>query len=187
MKAPPLVLALFAGVCLLQWAVPASMIHKRESTLHHGEIYRFKTAPVDPYDAFRGRYVALNYEESTVAGTWPREDFRRGRVVFAVLGTDEEGFAVIENLVTAPPEEGDFLRVRVGYVYSDRIRIELPFDRFYMDEFSAPEAEREFLRANRNGGAEPAHVVARVRRGFGVIEDLIVGGQPVAEWLEGRR
>jgi len=55
-----------------------------------------------------------------------------------------------------------------------------------MDEFAAPEAERQFLTANRGQTSTPAHAQIRVHRGFGVIEDLIVDGQPIKQWLETR-
>jgi len=49
---------------LAQVAVPATMIWGRERTLAVGSVYKFRTQPVDPYDAFRGRYVSLRIEES---------------------------------------------------------------------------------------------------------------------------
>jgi uncharacterized membrane-anchored protein len=55
-------LLVFAVVGLAQLAVPASLIWKREQTLRHGSVWKFRTAPVDPVDAFRGRYVALEFE-----------------------------------------------------------------------------------------------------------------------------
>ncbi|MGH8446703.1 MAG: GDYXXLXY domain-containing protein, partial [Solimonas sp.] len=57
-----LALGLLALACLLQWAVPATLAVQSEMTLRSGARYYFRTAPVDPADAFRGRYVALNFE-----------------------------------------------------------------------------------------------------------------------------
>ena len=39
-----------------QFGVMGHMIIRRELTLRRGRVCRFLTAPVDPYDAFRGRY-----------------------------------------------------------------------------------------------------------------------------------
>ena len=55
-------LLVFALVGFAQLAVPASLIWKRERTLRQGHVWKFRTAPVDPVDAFRGRYVALEFE-----------------------------------------------------------------------------------------------------------------------------
>ncbi len=60
------------------------------------------------------------------------------------------------------------------------MRYALPFDRFYMDEKLAPEAEKAYLDANRRGQQEGV-VVVRVWRGFGVIEELELGVRPIRD------
>ena len=45
--------------------VPLTMIKQQEKVLTQGVEYKFKTAPIDPYDYFRGRYVALGIDQST--------------------------------------------------------------------------------------------------------------------------
>ncbi|HMP72254.1 MAG TPA: GDYXXLXY domain-containing protein [Kiritimatiellia bacterium] len=177
------IVSCFLAVCVIQLAVPASMIVKREAALRRGEVYLFKTAPVDPYDAFRGRYVRLNVEQGRVEGTWNDERLRRGAVVFALLDRDEEGFAKLTDLVFKRPVDREVLKVRVGTVGVNHVNLRLPFDRYYMDEFSAPEAERHFFRGNRGEGVVTSHVRVRVRRGFAVIEDVIVDDLPIREWL----
>ncbi|MBK6341440.1 MAG: GDYXXLXY domain-containing protein [Flavobacteriales bacterium] len=60
---------LFLGIALAQLAVPAWMIAGRERVLSQGEVFKFKTAPIDPRDPFRGEYVRLDFEaESAVPG-----------------------------------------------------------------------------------------------------------------------
>ena len=176
------ILTCFVILCLVQLVIPVSMIHKREATLRHGDVFKFKTAPVDPYDAFRGRYVALNYDQSTVNGNWPVKDYRRGRVVYAILDRDADGFAQITDVRLERPEGQSFIKVRVGWSSGGRLTLRLPFDRFYMDEFEAPVAEREFV-WQRNREERTAYALTRIRDGFGVIEDLIVEEMPIRAWL----
>jgi len=45
---------IFALVALAQLYVPAKMVWNQESILEEGTEYKFKTAPVDPNDPFRG-------------------------------------------------------------------------------------------------------------------------------------
>lgn len=60
--------------------------------------------------------------------------------------------------------------------------LDLPFDRYYMDEFEAPAAEREFMW--RQGREErSAYALVRVRSGLGVLEKLMVEEQTIREWL----
>jgi len=58
-------LIVFVLVAFAQLAVPGSLIWKREHTLRQGNVWKFRTAPVDPVDVFRGRYVALHFEVET--------------------------------------------------------------------------------------------------------------------------
>ncbi len=52
-------MVLFAVMCLAQWIVPGKMVYDSENTIAEGTLYKFKTAPVDPSDPLRGKYVTL--------------------------------------------------------------------------------------------------------------------------------
>lgn len=175
-------LVLLVLVVVLQCAVPLKMILRRETALKQGVVYRFKTAPVDPYDAFRGRYVALNYEQSRVPWALAPDSIRREKL-FAVLGTDEDGFAEIRDLVRTRPADEDWIPVRCGWRSADTIRLRLPFDRYFMNEKDAPEAERRVRDLNRAGDARTTYAEIRVHRGFPVIDRLIVDSKPIEEYL----
>src|SRR3546814_20471044 len=66
---------LLAIALVLQWALPASLAARSEYVLRNGARYYLRTAPVDPVDAFRGRYVALQFADIEVAlpahANWP--------------------------------------------------------------------------------------------------------------------
>ena len=53
----------FACMVLAQLAFPLKMILGREVSLLQGETFLMKVKPLDPYDAFRGRYVTISYED----------------------------------------------------------------------------------------------------------------------------
>ena len=55
---------LFVLVAVIQLAVAGRAIVISELTLRSGEVYRFRIQPVDPVDAFRGRYVAVRMAEN---------------------------------------------------------------------------------------------------------------------------
>lgn len=172
---------LVAAVAVVQLAVPGWMILRRERTLEQGEVFRFATAPVDPYDAFRGRYVALQFTAATVTNAAAPEGLRRGDTVYAVLRESVDGFADVESLHRERPAL-PHLSVRVRSVSVEGpVRIDLPFDRFYLEEPLAPAAEAVYRERGREGGATSAWAVVRVRNGFGVLDDLIVDGVPIRE------
>lgn len=189
-RARPLVL--FLLLALVQLAVPAQMIHKLQDTLSQGVQYRFRTAPVDPADPFRGHYVALSFEAERMAmDTDAHPWLRHGLRVYAPIETGADGYARLIALRQSPPERGDYLRLRVAQVYSQEVRLMLPFDRYYMDETLAPEAERAYWdsiqRQRRAGEAAPpppqTYVTVRVRDGHAVLEELYLDDLPVRDYL----
>ena len=158
------------------------MIARREHVLHEGRSFKFKTAPVDPYDAFRGRYVALNFEAATVTGIPLPSGLQHGVRVYALLGEDEKGFAKVTALSLARPSDGPYLRARVQYPASDRVSLELPFDRYYMEETKAPAAEDAYRQHSRSETGN-AYAIVRILGTQAVLEDLYVEGLPVKEIL----
>jgi uncharacterized membrane-anchored protein len=177
----------FLGVALLQVALPASRILLYEKTLAEGRAFKFKTAPVDPYDAFRGRYVALGFDARDATWT-PEERPEYGTQIFARLETDAEGYAKFGEATLDPPSEGDYLKVTAGYMDKDKkLGVAVPFDRFYMEEGIAPEAEKVYREGTRvipfNEPRRdiPAHAVIRIRDGLGVIEQVYIGEKTLAE------
>jgi uncharacterized membrane-anchored protein len=176
-----LALALFICLALVQLAVPASMIARRELTLHYGRQYRFQTAPVDPYDPFRGRYVALALQ-ATTAPTPPDIQLTPGQQAYALLAEDAAGFATIASLSLTPPGGNTYFQTTVKYVHDDRVHLAIPFDRYYTDEHFAPTAERAYWQHSR-GETRDAYITVRVREGLAVLEELYVAGKPVREFV----
>jgi len=177
---------LFAAMALLQLAAPASMIWSRERTLAQGEAFKFRTAPVDPYDAFRGRYVALRIASNEAA--WPQgASASYGQTVYATIETGADGFAKFGLASLSPPKDKPYLKVKAGSA-NDKggINLQLPFDRFFMEEGKAPVAEAAYRQHDR-GGEQDAYVILRVLDGAGVIENLFVGGKPIAAVASGAK
>lgn len=177
-------LAVFVVMVAAQLAVPVSMIAQRELTLRQGVEYRFRCAPVDPYDAFRGKYVAINV---TLDGDlmWKGTPLRVNQTVFVALETDEEGFARAQSILLTPPESGDYIQAKVSWGSSGEEEVPLlfPFDRYYMEESIAPEAERAYRAAPRTED-NPTYITVRVRSGKSVLDELYISGVPVREYLE---
>lgn len=177
-----LIVGLFSGLILLQIAIPLSMIVKREIVLKNGVPFRFKTVPVDPYDAFRGRYVALRVE-ATKAIKPQGVNLRYGQKIYALIAADEQGFAKISQITTQKPQGAAYLPAKVTYFSGEEVNIDLPIDRYYMEEKAAPQAEKIYREHNRLG-KQDAHVLVRIKDGFAVIENLYIGGQRIEEVLK---
>jgi uncharacterized membrane-anchored protein len=185
--------ALFAAACVY---APLSIVWKYENTLRHGVSYKFRTKPVDPYDAFRGRYVTLAFEDEFLETPEDKQaEAAQGNLAYVRLAVDGDGFAMPVE-VSQSRIAGDDV-ITVDYAYRGISwqnnkrhgwRLVYPFSRYYLPEDIAPEAEKLYMEANRrvnNATQEtqkmPAYVTVRVRNGVGVIEELYINGKPVRD------
>ena len=190
-------LTLLGIVCILQLAATASSIVRYESTLRTGALYRIPTAAVDPADVFRGRYVAVR-PTITMPEPIPRETqdvldrIQMGEQGYVVLGTAANGLAQANAVRLDPPAQGDYLKiesawpqmrenpsqpnlpyVRTGY------NLTFSFDRYYMNDVLAPQAQERVTDAARGNVENRAWLAVRVKNGAGVIEGLYIDGVPI--------
>ncbi len=173
----------FILVALMQLYVPASMIWDKEDTLNTGTEYRFKTAPIDPNDPFRGKYITLNYDENTVE-IENEEDWIRGDYVYVQLITDNDRFAKIKSVSKEKPTDNqDYLKAKVSFVSgngSNMLTIDYPFDRFYMEESKAYEAELTY-RQTLQDTSKLTFAVVGIKNGDAVLKDVLIDGTSIRE------
>lgn len=184
-------IAALAALSVAQLAAAAWSIARYESTLASGALYRIRTVAIDPADAFRGRYVAV---QPAIRLTKPissetetlLQRIMAGETGYVVLTAGADGFAEAGQLLMEPPRGDDYLKIaHVWPVWTPVTRpgqesasagynILFPFDRYYMNEAAAPEAEKRVAGATR-GQPTDVWLAVRVKDGTGVIEGLYVG------------
>lgn len=168
---------------LIQLAVPLSLLNKNETIVRKGTEFKFKTRPVDPYDVMRGRYVALGIEANKYTGDV--RNFNRGMYVYALIDNDENGFAMIADLKIKKPSHGDYLRTKVRYTNSKECFLDMPLNRFYMNEKDAPKAEQLYRNSVRRvDSKKPTYIKVKIYKGSGVIVDLIIDNKTIKDLLE---
>ncbi len=172
-------IAIFILVALAQLSVPALMAWGRMQTLARGRVWKFKTAPVDPEDVVRGRYVRLRFLAEDF--TQP-EKFESADPVYAVLKETSDGFAEIDHTSTVPVSGDNVIKVEPGGNWDGRQHIVIPFTQFWITEESAPEAEKAYLENSRRG-KENAFVTVRVRNSDAALEQLYIDNQPLPDYL----
>jgi uncharacterized membrane-anchored protein len=169
----------FMVVGLAQLAVPAYAVWMRTQTLKNGRVWKFHTAPVDPEDAVRGRYVMLGFKANEV----PRgEQLEPTDNAYAILKEGTDGFAEVERLSTTPVTGDNVIKVKPGGWWNSAQHVQFPFDRYWVNEKLAPEAERAYM-ANSRQQKQNAYVTVRVRNGDAALEELYIDGQPLKEYL----
>jgi len=174
---------IFALAALAQWALPLAQIWTHEQTLTHGTLIKLKCAAPDPYDPLRGRFLAVRPEQSKV--TVPDDvKIHQGAQVYVTLTPGADGLSTITGLSTTPPTTGTWMRVRARWIYNKEATLQWPFDRFYINEKLAPEADKWFAENIR--GTKGIIAEVRVLEGRAVLADLSLDGKPFREILKER-
>lgn len=175
------IIILFVVTIIAQWFVPISMIVGQENVLSDGKVFKFKTEPIDPSDPFRGKYIILRFSGTTFK-TNSSQHFQPAEEVFVEVAEDEEGFARIHSVTREKPNHTqNYFKAKVGYPISDtQVEIEYPFDRFYLEESKAPEAERAYWEANRDT-SQVAYALVALKNGNAALKDVMVNDKSVVD------
>ena len=128
-------------------------------------------------------------------------DWERHEEVYVQLITDTNGFAAIEAISkTAPTESPNYVKAKVWHLTAKRdnennkplddeaedidvpatMRIEYPFDRYYMEESKAYDAEVIARRARRDT-AQSTYAIVHIKDGDAVLKDVMVNGTSIKD------
>ncbi len=175
---------LFIVVAVVQLFVPAQMIFNQEAIINKGVAYKFKTQPVDPSDPFRGKYINLNFEQNSFVTTdtlWERKD-----KVYVYLNTDSLGFAKVDEVSKVPLNlTKDFVVSEVGW-YNKRekkLNFNLPFNRYYMEETKAYDAEVAVRNNQRDSLPNNTYALVYIKNGEAVLNDVIINETSIKDYV----
>ena len=175
--AAPILFVLFA----LQLYVPAQMIYQQENTLTIGTAYKFKTRPIDPTDPFRGKYITLNYEVNSFQTDEDWSDYSGS--VFVYLVTDDEGFAQVKTVSkTLLDIDNDYVIAESNYNYGKTVHFNLPFNRFYMNENKAYDAEVSVREAQRDS-TKTCYGIVYIKEGTAVLDNIFIDDVPIQQFI----
>ena len=181
----------FAVASLAQWLVPLVGVWQHERIIARGVVVRFDCAAPDPYDPFRGRFLAVRPAETMVLapeGIGQSADGANRIMVpvWATLVADEHGLSHIKSL-SLEPVSGPTV-IRLGARLSGEtngakmVMISWPLDRFYLNERLAPDADR--LVAERLGRGKPPVAEIRLLDGQAVLTDILLDGVSIRETVK---
>jgi uncharacterized membrane-anchored protein len=172
----------FILICIAaQVLVLAVMAGEREIILNTGERIYLRTAPIDPRDPFRGDFVRLSYEISSIARRQVREDLtdhikEKGLQVYAVLKQDARDLYNIDHLTGDKPDDGIFLRGRITNEWRitrgrGAVGVKYGIEQLFVEQGRGMDIERR--RGTREGLQVPMEVeVAVGSGGKAVIRDF---------------
>src|SRR5690554_1875156 len=112
-----------ALIVILQVLFLFSMIGFKFYTLYLGTPILLKTEPVDPWDMFRGEYVALNYEISSLKSSEIEENLELdkhqvyGEEVYVVLEKGKEFWQAVSINTNKPKTEDNQVAIKAKLLY----------------------------------------------------------------------
>ena len=181
----------FAVASLAQWLVPLVGVWQHERIIARGVAVRFECAAPDPYDPFRGRFLAVRPAETMVLAPEgiAQSGYGANRIVvpvWATLVADEHGLSRIQTLSLEPVSGPTVIRLGARLsVETDgakMVMISWPLDRFYLNERLAPDADR--LVAERLGRGKPPVAEIRLLDGQAVLTDILLDGVSIRETVK---
>lgn len=190
MNSKKILVPLFLIVALIQLAAPGKMIFDREKIVSEGKAFKFRTAPIDPNDPFRGKFVLLNYRDNTF-NVKTDSSWTSGETVYVTFKDDAQGFSQINSISRAVPENTpDFLKTQVNYALAHEkpiiLNIDFPFNHYYMEETKAPEAETIYTESARDT-TKVTYAIVHIKDGDFVLQDVVIGGKPINEIINDNR
>lgn len=178
MKNKKILLFAFLLVVIAQILIPSKMIYDQEVILDKGTVFKFETAPIDPNDPFRGKYITLHYKANTFE-VLNGDDWEKNENVFVILTEDVNGFAKIQSLSKVKPLESvDFVHAKINkslFTKKNKIIVDYPFNRFYMKETKARNAENVYREASKNN-KKNAYALVYILDGKTVLDDVVIDG-----------
>lgn len=175
------ILPLFILVALIQLAIPIKMIFNEEIVISEGTAFKFKVAPIDPYDPFRGKYITLRYQE-TEFEVKNEKEWDRKQPVYVVLSTDPDGFMKIKDVVKEKPTHtSNYIKAKISYKSNNQIHLKYAFDSYYMEESKAYEAEQIYNHSLRDTLKHETYALIYVKDAKAVLQDVLIDGIPIKE------
>jgi uncharacterized membrane-anchored protein len=126
----------FLLIALFWIIIIVGFIAMQEFTLQTGKEVLLKTVPVDPRDLFRGDYVILSYEISTIdLNEIPsyQSNFVQGDKLYLSLNIEQE-YATPVKVSKTKPEDGLFIKGKVIRVSDSRLSIEYGIESYFVPE-----------------------------------------------------
>lgn len=107
----------FILLILLQVLLLTGIIAYREYWIATGERVVLRTVPVDPRDIFRGDYVQLSYEISSLDldSLNAKDSFKPNETIYVGLSKNEDGTYKSSSASKAMPQGTKFIQGRVQY------------------------------------------------------------------------
>lgn len=159
---------------------PIWMIMQENSTFNEGHAYKFKCAPVDPNDPFRGKYIRLRFERIEIDRSSIEEN---EHPYYGKVETNEKGYAFISEVDSKPYIDAPSIALIEISSTNKVITFELPLDRLYMNENKAQTAEDLYRGALRDS-TQNVYAKVYINGDRFLLDNVYIDDIPLSETIE---
>ena len=190
MKNKNILITLFLFVAVAQLFVPLQMIYNQEDIINTGKIVKFQCEPIDPNDPFRGKYITLNFKENRIKVKNLKE-WNSNETIFAKIEISKDGFAKIKSISKSEPMDNSiYLKLKISYIADydnqNKIYLDFPFNRFYMNENKAKNAEIAYAESTLDS-TKTAYALVATKNGEAVIKDVLIDNISIKELAKAKK
>ncbi len=115
---------------LLVLVILISFIFYNEWPLLTGKKIVLATQPIDPFDLFRGQYMSINYDISSINNV---EGFDEGDSIYVLLEEDEQEIWRLKETSKTKPDRGVFIKGEVINSYDNSVRVEYGIEQYFFE------------------------------------------------------
>ncbi|HYF96359.1 MAG TPA: GDYXXLXY domain-containing protein [Symbiobacteriaceae bacterium] len=148
---------LFAAAVVLQVLLLLGMGARHTYTLQTGRAVRLETAPVDPWEIFRGQYVALNYKISQIQGgevPMIGAPYQRGQRIWVTLREGDPYWVATGVADQRPDTAANEVAMQATVQYwmdsgiegRPQVNLRYGIEQFFVPEGEGPPLEQQRLR-----------------------------------------
>jgi len=115
----------------------AGFIGFKEYTLKTGDEMLLKTVPVDPRDLFRGDYVTLRYEISTLdAAAFSKnvDQFKEGDRIYVFLEVGGDKIAHVVGIGKQAPAGGKYIKGTIEGIGGGKLNVKYGIESYFIPE-----------------------------------------------------
>ena len=172
---------------IAQLVIPYKMIWDREQILKTGTPYKFKMIIRDPNDPFRGKYIYL-YFGNTRMNLKEDSGYNYGDNILVEVMNDSLGFAQIKKISNKKPSNSNYFTAKVMSSYFAKeksyiVDIEFPFNKFYMEETKAEDAEKLYNETIRDD-SKIMYALVYIKDGNAVLKDVCIDGVSIKDLVK---
>lgn len=174
---------------LVMLAIPVSTIYRWNLVRSTGAEFKFKCQLLDPVDYLRGRYLTLDFNSIVDLGE-PLINYKANKKIYVTIKVGNDGYATFDKAYSQKPKSSVYIEANstdyMGEVYlpngqtrQNAMRIEVPFNRYYMDEIKAPKADiqmRNNIRNNQN-----VYLKVKILNSLSAPVGLYINDKPIEE------